>query len=129
MNAKRTASEEVFDLNAWEIWRARNEKGEGSIYQTYQPLHKRKLDKTFKNKRIEVLTCFDVEQPDGTITHQLRGCGGVVKKISDGTWLYPNARSKRYNIIEAAYIFWDAVPECDLEAGQNCIISLIRVEG
>ena len=42
--------------------------------------------------------------------------GGVIEKISDGTWLFPNARTRCYKEYEAAEFFWDAVEECSMPA-------------
>jgi hypothetical protein len=60
------------------------------------------------------LTSFDVELEDGTKEKRLRWCGGLVKEICDGTWLYPNARTRCYKENEVARIKWDAVEELGL---------------
>ena len=33
--------------------------------------------------------------------------------VSDGTWLIPGARTRRYAKNEAAYVLWDEVQEAD----------------
>jgi hypothetical protein len=49
-----------------------------------------------KKSLIEVLVSFDVEDEEGRPTGKnvMYWCGGVVEKISDGTWLLPIARKK-----------------------------------
>ena len=37
--------------------------------------------------------------------------GSTVERESDGTWLMPVARKKCYKKVEAAGVYWDAVPE------------------
>lgn len=119
MDAERVATEEEFDLKARHLWRERNDKGEGSVHQSCQLIGNRKLDASFLNTRIEVLTSFDIVGDDGKKTTQLRWCGGVVEKISDGTWLYPNARTRCYKENDAAFIYWDPVEECDFPASRS----------
>ena len=42
--------------------------------------------------------------------------GGVVMKISDGTWLLPNARTRCYPENGAAEIEWDPIPFINMPA-------------
>ena len=52
-----------------------------------QHLGKRKIDDSFISTRIEYLSEFDMV---GEVNmKELRWCGGVVEKISDGTWFNP----------------------------------------
>ena len=50
------------------------------------------------------------------MNNALRWCGGVIKRISDGTWLRDGTRTKCYNENEVAYIHWDPIPELDMAA-------------
>ena len=49
---------------------------------------------------------------------ELRWCGGVVKNISDGTWVKPGKRCKCYKEKKAAFSFWDAFTEADYPASR-----------
>ena len=39
--------------------------------------------------------------------------GGVVEKISNGTWVNPGKCRQCYKENKTAFVFWDAVPEAD----------------
>ena len=111
LDANMAAMAEEFDLNARRVWK---EKGEGILYERLQLVGKCKIDKSFQDARIEVLTSFDVKDDSGKVVGQeLRWCGAVVKRISDGTWLYPNARTRCYKENEAADILWDPILEVE----------------
>ena len=112
LETKRADMDTEFDKKARKEWKARNERGEGSVYQTLNAIGTRKLDLSFLNKRIEVYTSFDIG--DGKTA--LRWCIGVVTKISDGTWMKPGARTAKFKENEAAEIDWDAVDECNMPA-------------
>ena len=94
--AKHEATADKFELIARKEWRGRNERGKGSVHETCQMIGKRKLGVSFKKSLIEVLVSFDVEDENGRPTGKkvMHWCGGVVEKISDGTWLLPIARKK-----------------------------------
>ena len=68
---------------------------------------KPKIDESFLEQRIEVLVSFDIDHEDGLVTQELHWCGGVVKKISDGPWLLPNALTRCYPENGAAE--WDPI--------------------
>ena len=44
---------------------------------------------------------------------EVRWCGGVVEKISDGTLFNPGKLRRCYKENEAEFVFWCAVPEAD----------------
>ena len=81
---------------------------------------RRKLDKSFEKKRIEVLTSFDSFDKNKVKTGtQLRWCGDVVKRVSDETDKAPGARTRRFKENEAALIEWDPVKELGEKEGET----------
>ena len=99
--AKRAAMEHDFDLQARKRWREDDSNGERSTYQLMNVGGRRKLDKSFEKKRIEVLTSFDTFDKNKVKTGtQLRWCGGVVKRVNDGTDKVPGARTRRFKGIK-----------------------------
>jgi len=115
--AKRAAMEDEFDSEARKRWREQDNNGERSTHQILNTVGRRKLDQSFEKKRIEVLTSFDIfDENKIKIGTELRWCGGVVKKVSDGTDRVPNGRTRCYKENEAAKIEWDPVEELDAPA-------------
>ena len=108
LEAKKEATTDEFELSARKTWKERNERGEGSVHQS--------CHNSFLKQRIEVLVSFDIDQEDGSVEKVLHWCGGVVKKISDGTWLLPNARTRCYPENGAAEIEWDPIPFINMPA-------------
>ena len=51
--------------------------------------------------------------------NKLRQCEGVVKNISDGTWVNPGKRCQCYKENETAFVFWDAVPEAEYPVSRS----------
>jgi len=47
---------------------------------------KRKLDKTFVNRRIKSLTEYTIIKDDGGAGIDLRWCGALVELVCDETW-------------------------------------------
>ena len=51
-------------------------------------------------------------------------CGGVVERISDGTWIIPTVSGrgrKCYGIGEAAEVDWDPFPDADYPGGRTIV--------
>jgi hypothetical protein len=101
-----------FDLNARIVWKKQNQQGIGSINADIQELGRVKLDKSFIGVRIEYLSEFDMDTDDKV--KQQRWCSGVIEEISDGTWLKPNARTQCWNKNEAARVYWDPIPDANI---------------
>ena len=112
--AKRAAMEDDLDLKARKRWREEDSNGGRSTHQMMNVGGRRKLEKSFEKKRIEVLTSFDTFDDKGVKNGaRLRWCGGVIVKVSDGTDKVPGGRTRRFKENEAAEIKWDPVEELD----------------
>ena len=92
---------------------AANQRGDESILQKCQPPGMQNIDKSWINKKIEVNVQFDLDEKGQEKGE--RWCSATVKKVSDGTWLIPNARTSCYGVNEAAELLCDAVEECGLD--------------
>ena len=46
----------------------------------------------------------------------MRWCSGIVEILCDGTCINTGKRRQCYKEVEAADVFWDAIPECNMEA-------------
>ena len=49
-------------------------------------------------------------------------CGGVVQRVSDGTWIIPTISGrgrKMYAAGEAVEVYWDAIPDANFPAGST----------
>ena len=75
------------------------------------------IDDSFIGIMIEYLSEFDLVE-EGNMK-ELRWCGGVVKNISDGTWVKPGKLRQFYKENEAAFVFWDSVTEADYPASHS----------
>ena len=90
------------------------------IYQhsrKMQQLGNLKIDDSFIGTKIGYLSEFDLVG-EGNMK-ELRWCGGVVESISDGTWVKPGKLRQCYKENEAAFVFWDAVPEADYPTSRS----------
>ena len=80
-----------------------------------QTIGNRSLDESFLGKRIEYLAEFDMDEA-GT-KREIRWCSGVIQKICDGTWqIQGEMRGQCYKESKAAKVFWDAIPDAEMEA-------------
>ena len=73
---------EEFKEKAKNLWKERENKGEGSMYSEMQPRVKPVIDQNFVGKKIDYLFLYDIldgdgEQPDKA----LRWCQGEVTKV------------------------------------------------
>ena len=82
-----------------------------------QQLGNRNIDDSFIGIRIEYVSEFDRVE-EGNIK-KLRWCGGVVENISDGTWVNPGKLCQCYKENEAAFVFWDSVPEANYPVSRS----------
>ena len=49
----------------------------------------------------------------------LSWCIGIVERVCDGTCINPGNRRQCYKEGEAVKLFWDAIPECNMEASRS----------
>ena len=49
----------------------------------------------------------------------LHWCSGIVEIVCNGTWIKPGNRRRCYKEVEAAEVFWGAIPECNIEASRS----------
>ena len=42
-----------------------------------------------------------------------------MERVCDGTWIKSGKRIQYYKEGEAAEVFWDAIPECNMEASRS----------
>ena len=82
-----------------------------------QQVGKQKIDDSFIGTRIEYLSEFDMVVEGNT--KELSWCGGVVKNISNDTWVNPGKCHKCYKENKAAFVFWDASPEADYPTSRS----------
>ena len=76
------------------------------------------LDESFLGVKIEYLSYFDLN--DKGTEKQLRWCSGIIEEISDGTWkIEGKRRGTLHKKNEEAKVFWDAIPEAEMEACQS----------
>ena len=114
LDTKTMDNEDEFDEKARKNWKERESEGIGSVYSTRQKRDAPTVDETLIGKRIEYLSEFDIDT-EGT-TKELRWCSGVVERICDGTSVVPGRARKCWNEVEAAEVFWDAIPDADMVA-------------
>ena len=75
-------------------WQRREEIVDTGFLEKMQQLGKRKINDSFIGTRIEYLSEFNLIGEENM--KELRWCGGVVEKISDGTWFNPGKRHQCY---------------------------------
>ena len=46
-------------------------------------------------------------------------CSGIVELLCDRTWINPGKRRQCYKEGEAAEVFWDTIPERNMEASRS----------
>ena len=87
------------------------------MHQLLQNPDPPKVDEYLLGTRIEYLSKFqlDDENQEGG-NKDLRWCSGIVEIVCDGTWIKAGKRRQCYKEGEAAEVFWDAIPECNVEA-------------
>ena len=124
MEMDKEANENIEELEkqARAKWQERDEQGEMSMHSRMQEKNAPTLDDAFIGTRIEFLSEFDLTE-DGTET-DVCWCGGVIKEISDGTWIIPtvSGRGKKcYKKGEAADIYWEAVETAGFLAGRAIV--------
>lgn len=110
---KRAKDEEgSFDQSAREKWKRNELEGLGNMNRYMQQKDSPAINDSLIGTRIEYLSEFDMDD-EGTVK-ELRWCGGVVKRICDGTRGIPGKQRKRYKKGEPVEIFWDAISEADI---------------
>ena len=122
MDKKANENKEELDKRARAKWQERDEQGEMSMHSQMQGKNAPTLDDAFIGTIIEYLSEFDLTL-DGTET-DVCWCGGVIKEISDGTWIIPtvSGRDKKYyKKGEATDIYWEAVKSAGLLAGRAIV--------
>ena len=97
LDKKYLADEDEFKKNATHIRRAREARGEGSMYSILQPFSRPDVSELI-NRRIDVLVSFDVKGHD---IPQLRWCQGEVVDV------YENKRQPTVRVL------WDPMPDVD----------------
>ena len=45
-------------------------------------------------------------------------CSGILERVCDRTWIKAGKRRQCYKEVEAAELFWGAIPECNMEASR-----------
>jgi len=123
---KQSAEENTaMDIEAREKLQEWEASGKTSLHAERQSRIAPTLDSDFVGQRIEFLSKYEILNEKKEVTgHELRWCSGVVKRVSDGTWLLPKARTRCYKKGEAAEIEWDAMPDIGLETTTTSIESL-----
>ena len=98
-----------------EKWKSNEEKGKGSMHQLLQNPDPPKVDESLLGSRIEYLSEFELddENEEGE-NKDLRWCSGIVERVCDGTWIKAGKRRQCYKEGEAAEVFWDTIPECNM---------------
>lgn len=101
LDAKYFKDEDEFKEACMKLKGKREARGEGSMYSTLQPFNRPDLDELL-NKRIDVLTSFEIKNIDGTHKEwKLQWCQGEVNRVYDN-------RAK-----PTVQVLWDAMPDCD----------------
>ena len=105
----------AMDMRAREKLKGYEASGKTSLHSENQSRVAPDIDEDFVGQRIEFLSKYEMLNEEREVTgHELRWCSGVVKRVSDGTWLLPKARTRCYKKGEAAEIEWDAMPDIGL---------------
>ncbi|KAL7546176.1 hypothetical protein ACHAWF_015185 [Thalassiosira exigua] len=118
LEEKSIEDKDNFDREAREEWRDREGEGIGSVHQSMQRVDVPDLH-SLVDTRIEYYTKFDLDEK-GTETAN-KWCGGVIKRVSDGTWLLPGARTRCYKRGEAAEVLWDPVEEIGMGSVRSIV--------
>ena len=53
------------------------------------------------------------------VIKNLRWCRGIVDRVCDGTWINTGKRRQCYKQREALELFWDEIPEFNMEASRS----------
>ena len=79
-----------------------------------------KVDESLLKSRIEYLSEFGLyDEREREMNKDLRWCSGIVERVSDGTWINTGNRRQCYKEVEAAEVFWDTMPEFNMEASRS----------
>ena len=99
LDQKYLVDDEHFKQNAAKMRKAREAKGEGSMYSTLQPFHRPELSELV-GKRIDVFIAFYVKV-EGKTEKTFRWCQGKVLEVIEG---------KRQPTVSVG---WDPIPDSD----------------
>ena len=87
------------------------------MYQLLQNPDTLKVDESLLGSRIEYLSQFELDDENEERENKnLRWCSVIVERVCDGTWINSGMRRQCYKEGEAAEVFWDAIPECNMDA-------------
>ena len=90
------------------------------MHQLLQNIDPPKVDESFLGSRIESLSEFELDDENEEVPNKdLRWCSGIVERVCDGTWIKAGNRRQCYKEGEATEVFWDAIPECNMEASRS----------
>ena len=87
------------------------------MHQLLQNTDPPKVEKSLLGRRIEYLSKFGLDDKrEEVVNKDLRWCSGIVERVCDKTWINPGKRRQCYKGGEAAEVFWDEMPECNMDA-------------
>ena len=119
LDRKARESENVVDERARKRLKERDQDGTIFLMSELQQKHAPPLE-DLVDKRIAYRCEVDLDET-GTQKGE-QWMYGVVKRVSDGTWLVSkNARTKCHKAGEAAEVLWDAVPELGYVEGRTIV--------
>ena len=100
-------------------WKARNERGDGSIHSSMQLPVAPDIDKSFIGEKIEYYFKFNVGKKYEK--EALRWCSGTVKKVCDGTWVKAGTVNEYFNKGEAVLVRWKRIKEAGIKASESIV--------
>ena len=90
------------------------------MHQLFQNPYPLMVDKSLLGSRIEYLSEFELDdESEEGVNKDLRWCSGIAERVCDGTWLKTVKRRHFYKEGEAVEVFWDAIPECNMEVSKS----------
>ena len=100
-------------------WKARNERGDGSIHSSMQLLVALAIDKLFIEEKIKYYFKFNVGKKYEK--EALRWCNGTVKKVCDGTWVKAGTVNEYFKEGEAVLVRWKRIKEAGIKASESIV--------
>ena len=89
-------NKEEFIVESKKKWKASDESGLTDIDRLRQEKPIPKMDDDMIGKRIKYCSLFDMDEKGKE--KELRWCGGVIERISDGTWVIPTVSGRERNV-------------------------------
>ena len=103
LDEKAARGKVALEKRARKKWKSNEDSGFGSIHSSCLLPEAPNMDEKWIGKKIEFLHKFWLNKEETEFA--VRWCSGTIERISDGTWLLPEAWTQCYEVGEAAEIY------------------------